>query len=291
MNLLKPEIDLIDTERPEGQESRISDEIRFRVGGVLKTLKGVGSLLYAPIAIVRGNALNLRKSEAEARTIASHEVGHAITQLFLGQKPKGIYIIRNKELLGKLGLPSGSTSPDNPIISSLVLALSGHVSQGLMMAVYGKNGLSFDVDRTKDLAKITFLIESLAGEAAEIADKDNPDMDVELAGLKNKNIASDFSKVASTLGKSKSLNSNPEGTVAIVVKELVAFFNRPIMKKIRTAITEKVLEKDLLATFGDSLENKILKILEAAGVTREEYDTEKREMETLILRLETLTLS
>lgn len=291
MNLLKPEIDLIDTERPEGQESRISDEIRFRVGGVLKALKGVGSLLYAPIAIVRGNALNLRKSEAEARTIASHEVGHAITQLFLGQKPKGIYIIRNKELLGKLGLPSGSTSPDNPIISSLVLALSGHVSQGLMMAVYGKNGLSFDVDRTKDLAKITFLIESLAGEAAEIADKDNPDMDVELAGLKNKNIASDFSKVASTLGKSKSLNSNPEGTVAIVVKELVAFFNRPIMKKIRTAITEKVLEKDLLATFGDSLENKILKILEAAGVTREEYDTEKREMETLILRLETLTLS
>jgi len=263
------------------QDGERLEDLKYRGEGVLQLAKGVARLPVAPIAMVRGNTRkNLENAERLKKT-ATHELGHMLAMLFQDQRVKGVYVLRNRILRESLGMPMGITTNDNPAVMFATATICGNIAGGIIKILNGKKGMDFDFDRMNENQKVNFMINLLSGEAAELPEQNTDSGEHFYTG----DVTSDASKAKSTLEASKELNKPANEIMETFHAELVSFFREPQMQRILNVLKDELLKTDYLATFGKSLDKKILQILEKNGITKTEFEEEKKRFHALIKKL------
>jgi len=262
------------------REAERREDLKFRAAGILQIAKGTASLPLAPIALVQGNTRKNLENVEKLKRIAVHEIGHMLVMLFQGQKVRGVYVLRNKILAKRLGMPRGVTTEDNPASMFAVAAICGDIADGILKTVYGRSGVDFDFDQMSEAQKANFIINALAGEAAESSEQSD--------GLREdfhaNDLTSDLSKLKSTLESSKELKKSADEVIETFYAELVSFFREPRMQRILVVLMDELLKTDYFATFRKSLDKKVVQILEKNGITKAEFEEEKERFQTLIAR-------
>lgn len=265
---------------PEQGEERLKD-LGCRGKGFLQLAKGIASLPFAPIAMVRGNIRKNLENVEELEKTATHELGHMLAMLFQGQRVKGVYLLRNRILRKNLGMPKGTTTEDNPAVMFAAATICGDIAGGIIKILNGRKGIDFNFDQMDENQKVNFIMNSLSGEAAESSGQNTGSVEHFCMG----NAMSDASKVKSTLEASKKLNKSANEIMETFYAELVSFFSAPKMQRILNILSDELLKTDYIATFSKSLDKKILQILEKNGITKTEFEEEKERFNALIAKL------